>query len=216
MTIKKIIPAIFLLFTVSISLGNKDNNSNPVVLIKTSKGNIKVMLYNDTPVHRDNFLKLVKEDLYEGRIFHRVIPEFMIQTGWTPQGAKGPDQLLEPEIKKNHIHKRGALAAARKGDKVNPDQKSSSYQFYIVQGKTYTDKELDIYEQRMGKTFTEKQRKIYKTQGGAPHLDGSYTVFGEVLEGMDIVDKIASVKTGKNNKPVKDVKIKGIEILKEE
>lgn len=215
MPIKKLIAVIFFLAAFSLMQAGEKNEDTPVVLIKTSMGEIKVMLYNDTPVHRDNFLKLAKNNFYEGRIFHRVIKGFMIQGGWTSSGPKDPDYRLKAEIRKNHIHKRGALAAARKGDKVNPERKSSGCQFYIVQGRTFTSKELDIYEQRMDKTFTEQQRKTYKTVGGAPHLDGTYTVFGEVLEGMEVVDKIASAKTGKGNKPVEDIIIKEVKILQD-
>ncbi|MFW6224613.1 MAG: peptidylprolyl isomerase [Bacteroidota bacterium] len=214
--LKRSIAVIFLLSVIfyGFSLMN-EKEKNPVVLIKTSKGDIKVMLYNDTPKHRDNFLKLAKEDYYDNRIFHRVIRNFMIQAGWTKQGVDDPDYRLPAEIEKNHFHKRGALAAARQGDRVNPKRKSSGCQFYIVDGRKFTNEQLDYYEKQMSHKYTQEQREIYTTVGGAPHLDGSYTVFGEVLEGMDVVDAIAAVKTGSGNKPLEDVTIISMEVLEE-
>ncbi len=216
MMLKRSIAVIFLLSVIFSGFTlMKENKTNPVVLIKTSRGDIKVMLYNDTPIHRDNFLKLAKEDYYKDRIFHRIIKNFMIQAGWTKQGVDDPDYRLQAEIRDNHFHKRGALAAARQGDNVNPQRKSSGCQFYIVDGRKFTNKQLDFYESRMDHKFTEEQRKIYTTVGGAPHLDGSYTVFGEVLEGLDVVDAIAAVKTGSGNKPLEDVTIISVEVLEE-
>ncbi len=191
------------------------SDTRPLVLIKTNKGDITVMLYNETPIHRDNFLKLAREGFYEGRIFHRVMNNFMIQAGWTPQGVDDPDYRLDAEIVEGLFHKKGALAAARQGDNVNPQRKSSGCQFYIVHGQPFQDHQLDNFQQRTGHTYTEEQRQVYKTQGGAPHLDGSYTIFGEVIKGMDVVDQIAAVETGQGNRPAKDIVILKMEVLEE-
>lgn len=215
MKLTKLIPVIFLLSLIALGFTGNKEQKNTVVLIKTSKGDIKVMLYNDTPIHRDNFLKLAKSGFYENRIFHRVINKFMIQAGWTKQGVDDPDYRLDAEIRKNHIHKKGALAAARMGDNTNPKRRSSGCQFYIVQGQKYTNAQLDYFEKKMKTTFSEEQRKTYTTIGGTPHLDGSYTVFGEVLQGLDVVDKIAKVKTTAGNKPVEDVTIISMTVLEE-
>ena len=203
-----------------------------MVKIETTLGTIKVMLYDETPQHRDNFLKLVKEEFYEGVLFHRVIKDFMIQAG-DPEsktadslaqlGAGGLGYTVPAEIEfPKFYHKRGALAAARQGDMVNPERKSSSCQFYIVQGKTFTDAELDQmekrlqYQLRMKEPFkyTEEQRIAYKTFGGTPHLDGQYTVFGEVVEGFDVLQKISEVKTGRADRPREDIKILKVKVCK--
>lgn len=178
-----------------------------VVVIETSMGTIKAMLYNDTPLHRDNFIKLVNEGWYVGSPFHRVINQFMIQGGQNADGRMDPGYTVPAEFRENHFHKKGALCAARQGDQVNPKKASSGSQFYIVQGKIYDDKTLDMYEERLGKLIGPKQRQAYKTIGGTPHLDGDYTVFGEVTEGLEIVDKIAGVKTGYMDVPVEPVTI---------
>lgn len=196
------------------------------VLIETTKGNITVVLYDDTPLHRDNFVKLVESGFYEDLLFHRVIKNFMIQGGdpmsknAAPNARLGngdPGYTIPAEIVyPKHFHKKGALAAARTGDNVNPERRSSGSQFYIVQGQTYTDMQLDQFEKRMGKTFTTKERDTYATIGGTPHLDNQYTVFGEVVEGLGVVDKIAAVETGVADRPVEDVKIIKMTILKDE
>jgi cyclophilin family peptidyl-prolyl cis-trans isomerase len=196
------------------------------VLIETSKGNITVVLYDDTPLHRDNFVKLVESGFYEGLLFHRVINKFMIQGGdplsknAAPNARLGngdPGYTIPAEIVyPTHFHKKGALAAARTGDNVNPERRSSGSQFYIVQGQTYTDMQLDQFEKRMGKTFTTKERDTYATIGGTPHLDNQYTVFGEVVEGLGVVDKIAAVETAPGDRPVEDVKIIKMTIVKDE
>lgn len=186
------------------------------VLISTSFGDIKIRLYDETPQHRDNFIKLVSEGYYDGTLFHRVINQFMIQGGDPDsKGAKsdailgngGPGYTIPAEFVSKYIHKKGVIAAAREGDNVNPSKASSGSQFYIVQGKKFTDAELDIIASRTGHAFTKEERDVYKTIGGAPHLDGNYTVFGEVYEGLDVVDKIAAVKTGYADRPVEDIKM---------
>jgi cyclophilin family peptidyl-prolyl cis-trans isomerase len=174
-------------------------------LIKTSMGDIKIKLYNDTPKHRDNFIKVIKSGWFEGSMFHRVINQFMIQGGWDKTGKEDPGYTVPAEILDEHFHFKGALAGARMPDNVNPEKESSGSQFYIVQGKTFTDAELDAIQKRTGHTLTEAQRNVYKTIGGTPHLDGSYTVFGEVVEGLDVVDKIAAVATGAGNMPTTKV-----------
>jgi peptidyl-prolyl cis-trans isomerase B (cyclophilin B) len=176
-------------------------------LIKTSYGDIKIKLYNDTPLHRDNFLKNVNNGFYNGSIFHRVIAAFMVQGGRGITGADDCGWTVAAEIMPNHFHKKGALAAARMGDNVNPQKASSGSQFYIVQGKKYSDADLDAFEARTGKKYTKEQRDAYKTVGGTPHLDGDYTVYGEVYEGLDVVDKIAAAKTDAGSKPVEDIKM---------
>ena len=184
------------------------------VLIKTTMGDITVMLYDDTPLHRDNFIKLVNEGWYNGSPFHRVIKNFMIQGGQNADGRLDPNYKIPAEFKSNHFHKKGALAAARQGDQVNPQKMSSGSQFYIVQGKVWNETELNMFESRNGKVFSAKQRQTYQSIGGTPHLDGDYTVFGEVTEGLDIVDKIAAVKTGYMDVPVQPVTIISMEIVK--
>jgi cyclophilin family peptidyl-prolyl cis-trans isomerase len=262
-----------LLLIVLISLfscSTPGGNQNTIVSIKTSLGDIKIKLYDATPLHRDNFVRLVNSGFYDGISFHRIIRSFMIQAGdpetKTGSTQKLPDSLktytIPAEINNMYFHKKGALAAARQGDDVNPRMRSSGTQFYIVQGVKLTDADLDQSEQRInsnmkqsrfnqfmketsdslklsGKSATDaeiqesasvkmfqylssykeykisdEQRTIYKTIGGTPRLDGSYTVFGEVTEGLDIVDKIADVPTDSNDKPVTDVKIIKIKIVK--
>lgn len=247
--------------------------------IETTLGDITIKLYNETPKHKDNFLKLVDEGYYNGLLFHRVIKDFMIQTGDPNSktakkgqmlGSGGPGYTIEAEFNSNLFHKKGALSAARLGDEANPEKRSSGSQFYIVQGKKYTDDELNQMEsqseinqlmpfvqeyiqdpqnadilsriqelnQKQDRTgldsliqlvtkvvakkhpeikplkFTAEQRELYKTIGGTPFLDGSYTVFGEVVEGLDVLDKIAAVKTNSKDRPVEDVKIISITAVK--
>lgn len=237
------------------------------VLLETSMGEIELALYNETPQHRDNFIKLVNEGTYDGVLFHRVINNFMIQTGdpdsktATPDallGSGGPGYDLPAEIVYPKLfHKRGAIAAAREGDETNPERKSSGSQFYIVTGRRYSEYQLNAMVERLadqakamkfqtmarermpeiqalktqGDTtalmtlqnelikltedwyaknpvqFTQQQIDAYSTIGGTPHLDGTYTVFGEVVKGMDVVDKIQNVTTGQNDRPVDDVRI---------
>lgn len=239
--------------------------AEPVVDIKTTLGDIKVKLYDDTPIHRDNFVKLVKEGYYDGVLFHRVIKDFMVQTGdpnsktadsTTMLGSGDPSYTLEAEINyPKHFHKYGALAAARTGDQVNPQRRSSGSQFYIVTGEKQDSAAMDMIEKRANfsrkqdyfnklseqymdsirsmqmnndreglealrreladkteaavpdQTLPDEIRKAYTTVGGTPHLDGQYTVFGEVIEGMDVVEKIQNVETGRADRPKEDVRV---------
>ena len=187
------------------------------IKIETSYGDMVVKLYNETPLHRDNFLKLVKEGVYDDLLFHRVINQFMIQGGDPNSRNAKPGQMLgegglgytvPAEFVPTLYHKKGALAAARQGDGVNPEKASSSCQFYIVQGTTWDAERLKSVEQRMGKSFTAEQAEVYAKIGGTPFLDGDYTVFGEVVEGLEVVDKIAAVPCGPMDRPVEDVKMK--------
>lgn len=229
-------------------------------------GDITVRLYDETPIHRDNFIKLVKEGYYDGTLFHRVIKDFMIQGGDPDSkgapagkmlGVGGPDYTLEAEIKEGLFHKRGALAAARQGDEVNPERRSSGSQFYIVWGQVYNEGQLrqfskqlkmqkvqsvfnqlvsehrdEIMQMRRDRNraglqelqdklvaeaekqsadfagLTDEQMKIYSTIGGTPHLDGQYTVFGEVEEGLDVVDMIQTTATGRGDRPIDDLEMK--------
>jgi peptidylprolyl isomerase len=253
-----------------LSCNANQGNENTIVSMKTSLGDIKIKLYDGTPLHRDNFISLVKSGFYDGVSFHRVIKNFMVQAG-DPETKTGsaksiPDSLktytIPAEFNPQYYHKRGALAAAREGNETNPEMRSSGTQFYLVQGVKFSDEELNQAEQRInstakqnrfsvlmketadslriaGKTLSdaeiqetasikmfqyltsfkefrmpEDQRNVYKTIGGTPRLDGSYTVFGEVIEGLDIIDKIAEVQTDNADKPVADVKIIKIKIVK--
>lgn len=201
---KKIILAALVLIGLTCQ-AQKATEKETIVVIKTNYGTIKAKLYNDTPLHRDNFIKLVNEGWYNNSPFHRIIKNFMIQGGQNADGRLDPGYKVPAEIKSNHFHKKGALCAARQPDQVNPKKASSGSQFYIVQGQKYNDQTLDMYEDRMGKVIGAKQRQAYKTVGGTPHLDGDYTVFGEVIEGMDVVEKIAAVKTGGMDAPIEAV-----------
>ena len=253
-----------------VNSGSSKNDT--IVVIETTEGTIKVKLYNETPLHKANFLKLVNESFYDGVLFHRVIKNFMIQTGDPDSknaaagarlGSGGPGYTVPAEINPMFFHKKGALAAARQGDQVNPNRESSGSQFYIVQGETFTDEELNLIEENANRgmvmplimkfiyaqgneayasrfekaqqaqnidslnalgaqvealiadqinalntfKFTPEQREVYKTIGGTPHLDGAYTVFGEVIEGLEIVDKIAATRTAAGDRPATDIKI---------
>lgn len=190
-------------------------NNNTMIQLETTLGNIKIELYGDTPVHSNNFKKLVEEGFYDGILFHRVIDGFMIQTGdpdsktATPGqhlGAGGPGYTLPAEILPQHFHKRGAIAAARTGDQTNPMRRSSGSQFYIVHGQVTPAEKLKAYA-RYGFEFSQEQLDAYATVGGAPTLDAQYTVFGEVVEGMDIVDKIATADRDAADRPKTDIKI---------
>ncbi|TAJ13263.1 peptidylprolyl isomerase [Marinilabiliaceae bacterium JC017] len=266
---KLILPFLMVLVLAGCQLSDKN-----LVVVHTEMGDMKIKLYDETPGHRDNFLKLTQEGYFDSLMFHRVIKEFMIQGGDPDSktakpgdmlGMGGPGYTLPAEIDYPHyFHKKGVIAAAREGDQVNPEKKSSGSQFYIVQGKKYTDEELDQIEAKMN-DMTKQQvfyamlpeyqdtlravqqsgdknammalqqtimarvekeaadkpkyeipadlREVYKTEGGVPFLDSNYTVFGEVVEGLDVIDKIADVEIDKNNRPVTDVRMK-IELAK--
>ena len=221
---KKLIIIVAALMISSATFAQEAKKSNSmdkenIVLITTDYGNMKVKLYNETPQHRDNFLKLVNENFYDSLLFHRVIANFMVQGG-DPDSKNAPagKQLgggslgytIPAEFNPKYIHKKGALAAARTN---NPEKASSASQFYIVQGKTFTDEELTRFEQQNNIKYTPEQRTIYKTIGGTPHLDMGYTVYGEVIEGLDVLDKIAAVQTAPGDRPLKDVRMK-ITLLK--
>jgi cyclophilin family peptidyl-prolyl cis-trans isomerase len=276
--LKKMKKLSFILLTISMWVGIScsqpvNKTENPVVVVSTDLGDIKVKLYNETPLHRDNFLKLAGEGFYDGVLFHRVINHFMIQGGDPDSkgaapgiqlGRGGPGYTVPAEFVPGLFHKKGALAAARQGDQTNPLKASSSSQFYIVQGKVLRSGELDTIEMKMNGnirqnifksvltpfqeelnkyrqenneaafnkrvaeiqvradslyssspkfTFSDIQRQTYMTLGGYPMLDGAYTVFGEVVEGLDVLEKIAAVKTDQFDRPVQDIKMK-MKILK--
>jgi cyclophilin family peptidyl-prolyl cis-trans isomerase len=220
--IKKILSAtLFLLFTINSYAQMKPET---IVALQTTKGLIKVKLYNETSMHRDNFIKLVTQGYYNGVLFHRVIKDFMIQTG-DPQsknakpgaalGNGGPGYTIPAEFYAPLYHKKGALAAARSGDDVNPNRESSGSQFYIVVGKKFTPDQLKSMENsKKHIPFTEEQKIAYTTIGGTPHLDYAYTVFGEVIEGLDIVDSIALVPTDERNRPLENIAIIKATVLK--
>ncbi|MDH6533934.1 peptidylprolyl isomerase [Parabacteroides sp. 52] len=206
------------------SLSAQEKENETMVLIDTDMGKIKVKLFNETPLHRDNFIKNVNNKLYDGLLFHRVIKQFMIQGGDIESkdaplekhlgdgdlGYTVPAEFVYPQ----YFHKRGMLCAARTADAENPEKASSSSQFYIVTGKHYTAMELDKMENNNNKTFTPEEREAYMLEGGTPHLDGNYTVFGEVISGMKTVDKIQFVPTNEDDRPLKNVKIKSMTIVK--
>ncbi len=191
------------------------------VEIHTPLGVMVVKLYDETPIHRDNFLKLAEEGYYDDTTFHRVIKSFMIQGG-DPNtksaatadmaGTGGPGYTLEAEIIPGLFHKKGALAAARQGDAINPQKRSSGSQFYLVQGSVYNINQLESFEKRLqsvkpGFAFSEEQKKIYSTIGGTPHLDMDYTVFGEIVQGLDVLDNIAKLPTRPGDRPSEEVKM---------
>jgi len=262
---------LFLLFNLFciLSCSSHGGNTNTSISLKTSLGDIRIRLYDSTPIHRDNFIRLIKSGYYNGISFHRVIRNFMVQAG-DPSTKSGssknlPDSLktytIPAEFNSKYFHKKGALAAARQGNDVNPEMRSSGTQFYIVQGVKLSEDDLNTAEQRINSNMkqsrfsylikqttdsvrlaggvmsdaqiqeiasvkmfqylasykdyklTEDQRNIYRTIGGTPRLDGSYTVFGEVIEGFDIIDKIADTQTDNNDRPVNDIKIISIKII---
>lgn len=201
------------------------------VLLETTKGNIRIALFNETPQHRDNFLKLNRMHVYDSLLFHRVIADFMIQSGDINSKYAKPgqrlgngelDYTLEPEFRLPGLfHRRGAVAAAREPDNVNPEQRSGACQFYIVWGQTCNDRMLDRIQEHLDSMtngsvkLTPEMVDAYKTLGGAPHLDGQYTVFGEVLEGLDVVDSIQQMATDRYDRPYKDVRILRTAIIKD-
>ena len=181
------------------------------VLISTEYGDMTAILYNETPLHRDNFVKITKEGWYDGSPFHRIIKGFMIQGGMNADGRRDPGYTVPAEFDTKLFHKKGALCAARTN---NPEKASSGSQFYIVQGKTYPADQIPMMGQRSGIVYTDEQIEAYSKIGGTPQLDGAYTVYGEVIEGLDVIDKLAVVETARGDKPVKDVTMK-ITILEE-
>jgi peptidyl-prolyl cis-trans isomerase B (cyclophilin B) len=220
--IKKILLlSLFFLFTIHSFAQLKPET---IVVFQTTKGVIKLKLYNETIMHRDNFIQLVSEGYYNDVLFHRVIKDFMIQAG-DPQsrnaksgealGNGGPDYTIPAEFYAPLYHKKGALAAARSGDNVNPNRESSGSQFYIVQGKKYTMEQLQAMENsKKHISFTEEQKTDYSTIGGTPHLDYAYTVFGEVIEGIEVVDAISLAVTDERNRPLENIVITKAYILK--
>lgn len=213
--------------TLTVNKGNKSKSMTKEVIfnapdkclveISTTQGNMLVELYEDTPKHRDNFLKLAEESFYDGLLFHRVIKGFMIQGGDPASkgasvdvqlGGGGPGYQVDAEFDERFAHIKGALAAARTGDQVNPEKRSSGSQFYIVHGREVTEEQLDRTESQKGITYSDELRKTYLENGGTPFLDGEYTIFGRVVEGLDIIDKIAEVKTSRGDRPQQDVSMK--------
>ena len=201
----------------------KAQTSTTEVLLETTEGNIRIALYDETPLHRDNFLKLTKMHVYDSLLFHRVIKNFMIQSGDTNSKNARPGQQLgtgdfdytqEPEFRLPQIfHRRGCVAMAREPDTVNPEMRSSACQFYIVWGKRFSSAEIDKAQERLdtlthGRVkLTPEMIKTYKSVGGTPHLDGQYTVFGEVTEGLDIVERIQKAETDDYDRPIEDIRI---------
>lgn len=199
----------------------QDDAKHYEVVFETTMGEIRLQLYDDTPLHRDNFVKNVREGYYDGILFHRVIDGFMIQAGDSASRHAEPGQLLgetpetytvPAEIRfPEHFHKRGVLAAAREGDEENPERASSAYQFYITYGKRMYEDQLDALlaklTEKSGIEFPAEVRETYLKKGGVPHLDGAYTVFGEVLEGINVVKEIQWVQTDENDRPLEDVRI---------
>ena len=208
------------------TLKKKDRKKD--VLLQTTIGDMVIRLSDSTPLHRDNFLKLVKVHYYDGILFHRVIQNFMIQAGdpdsrsapaGQPLGNGGPPYTIPAEFRATLFHKKGVIAAARLGDNENPQKTSSGSQFYITQGKLYTDAGLDSIEtyRLKGRRIPVEQREVYKTIGGVPHLDQNYTVYGEVVKGMEVIDKIAAVSTSKGrdrDRPIEDVRIISAKLIK--
>ena len=201
-----------------------ENAKGPKAIIKTNHGDIHIQLFpEEAPMTVENFVRLAKKGYYDGVIFHRVISDFMIQGGDINSkdapmdkhlGYGELDYTLPAEfVYPQYFHRRGALCAARMPDDENPEKASSPNQFYIVTGKYYTEMELNKMEAEKGITLTEEQRKAYMLEGGAPHLDGNYTVFGQVIEGMKVVDKIQFVDTNEEDRPTKNIAIKTMKII---
>lgn len=209
-----------------VKLKKKDRRRDVALL--TTEGTIVLRLSDSTPLHRDNFLRLVKGHYFDSLLFHRVIRQFMIQGGdpnskraaaGQPLGNGGPGYTIPAEFRTTLFHKKGVLAAAREGDNVNPEKKSSASQFYIVQGRTFTDRQLDSVEvaRLQGRRIPEAHREVYRTLGGTPQLDGNYTVFGEVVKGLEVVDAVAATPTSKaadRDRPLKDVRILKARLVK--
>ena len=205
------------------SLTSVAQTSTTEVLLETTEGNIRIALYDETPQHRDNFLKLTRMHVYDSLLFHRVIKDFMIQSGDTNSKNAKPGQQLgtgdfdytqEPEFRLPQIlHRRGSVAMAREPDVVNPEMRSSACQFYIVWGKRFSSAEIEKAQERLDTVthgrvkLTPEMIKVYKSVGGTPHLDGQYTVFGEVTEGLDVVERIQKADTDDFDRPFEDIRI---------
>jgi peptidyl-prolyl cis-trans isomerase B (cyclophilin B) len=205
------------------SLTSVAQTSTTEVLFETTEGNIRIALYDETPIHRDNFLKLTRMHVYDSLLFHRVIKDFMIQSGDTNSKNARPgqrlgtgdfDYTLEPEFRLPQIiHRRGCVAMAREPDVVNPEMRSSACQFYIVWGQRFSSAEIEKVQERLETTthgrvkLTPEMIKVYKSVGGTPHLDGQYTVFGEVTEGLNIVERIQKAETDDFDRPFEDIRI---------
>jgi len=220
----KVLSILTIAFMTFFACNQQNVNKEKMVLIKTSMGDITIKLYNETPKHRDNFIDNVENGNYDETLFHRIIQGFMIQGGDPQSKGAQPGQrlgmgslpgkaLVDAEFSPSLIHKKGALAAARTGGPSNPEKKSSNCQFYIVQGKVYSHGELARIESSKNITYTDEQKQIYTTVGGTPQLDQDYTVYGEVVSGLEIVDKIASVQKDRSDRPNKDVSMT-MEIVK--
>lgn len=213
---KKILLALAVLFSFQ-----NINAQTTKVVIETDSGKIVMALYDNTPLHRDNMIKLVKEKFFDSTLFHRCIPNFVIQGGDPDSKHAQPGTMLgngelpykiDAEINDSNFHQWGALGMARDN---NPEKASSACQFYIVTGRKFTDQELDRYSQRSGRNFTPKQREIYKNKGGTANLDGNYTVYGIVLEGMDVVEKISMMPRDQADRPNTDVRMNKVYIWEE-
>ncbi|MFI3264055.1 MAG: peptidylprolyl isomerase [Rikenellaceae bacterium] len=240
---KKILSSLFVIISVlTLYSCGSSGDVESVVTLETSMGVISVKLYNDTPLHKANFEKMVSEGVYDGMLFHRVIDNFMIQAGDPTSKGAAPDVMLgedsfgedvDNEISSNHFHKKGVLAAAREGNGVNPERKSSGSHFYIARGRIFEQEELmqfvvEVNEKRhkaflesedpkateVPLTLSAEQIEAYTTVGGIPHLDGEYTIFGEVVEGLEVLDKIIVVDTDDRDRPVEDVIIKKATIIR--
>jgi len=195
--------------------------TDKLVQMETQFGTMIIKLFDETPLHRDNFLKLVEEGYYDSLLFHRVMQGFMIQGGDPNSrgaeanarlGTGGPGYQIPAEFNEALIHQKGALAAARTGGPSNPEKKSSGSQFYLVQGTPVDEKQLNMLERRRGTTYSDDAKAIYGELGGTPFLDMDYTVFGIVLEGLEVIDEIAALKTGAGDRPEADVAMKIIVI----
>lgn len=204
----------------SIKTGNSSRNSKVKrIVLVTEYGNIEIKLYNETPAYRDNFIQLAEEGFYDSLLIHRVIRDFGIQTGAADTrhakaddivGWKGPGYTVPAHIIPELYHKRGAIGSPRKPDDKNHNRRSDGSQFYIVSGRPYTDIELDDLEKKNNIKFTAKQREVYKTVGGSPHLDGSYTVFGEVISGLEVADRISRMPVHGDFRPLVDIRLKKV------
>lgn len=213
----------FLLLGILPSVLHSQDKEGVFVALKTSLGDIRILLYDSTPLHQQNFIILAREGYYDGQIFHRVIKNFMIQAGdpnsigaakGESLGSGDPGYTIPAEFRTDLYHKKGALAAARNSDAVNPKRESSGSQFYIIQGQLFSIEQLNAFV-KMGRhaPFTQEEIETYTTIGGSPHLDGEYTVFGEVISGLDVVEKISLQPTDAYDRPLEDISFQ-VKILK--